>query len=365
MPQGYFHRGHQSALSSQSATERGLAARLPCAIGYGYEMLLRARDWAPLTVSKTVAYPDSDASRRQGGVSDLPPLEALRFFEAAARHGSFSAAAREVDVTPATVSYHVNSLERHIGTQLFTRFARGVSLNAEGQVYLNDIRRVFAELRHATARQRLRRQGCLLKLVSLEVVAEKWLMPKLADFKRSHPDIAIEFDVDHGDVDPRRRDFDIWIACPDQVPDTLQSETLLEETLFPVCSPQLIEMRGRPREPSDLHHWPLVYDLHWTMDWSHWFAHHGVDEADLSGASGFRLYTMVVQAAVDGIGVALGHSLMIARELEQGTLVTLLDSPVAAPGPYLLVTATGSRTKPEVVAFKQWILGHATGSNLA
>lgn len=293
-------------------------------------------------------------------MSDLPPLEALRFFEAAARHGSFSSAAREVGVTPATISYRVKSLERHIGTQLFTRFAHGVSLNARGQAYLDDVRRVFAELRHATDRQRVRRQGRLLKLVAIEVVAEKWLMPKLADFKKSNPDIAIEFEVDHGDVDPQRRDFDIWIAFADQVPDTLQSETLLEETLFPVCSPHLIETRGRPRKPSELHHWPLVYDLHWTMDWSHWFAHHGVAEADLSGASGFRLYTMVVQAAIDGMGVALGHSLMIARELEQGTLVTLFDSPVAARAPYLLVTAAGSSTKPEVVAFRQWILGHAT-----
>lgn len=314
----------------------------------------------PPSVSTITRTRESNASHRQDGVADLPPLEALRFFEVAARHGSFSAAAREVGVTPATISYRVKSLERHIGTQLFTRFAHGVSLNAQGREYLNDIRRVFADLRHATERQRVHRRGRLLRLVSIEVVAEKWLMPRLAGFKRANPDIAIEFEVDHGDVDPRRRDFDIWIAFTDQVPDTLQSETLLEETLFPVCSPQLIGTRGRPRKPGDLRQWPLVYDLHWTMDWSHWFAHHNVADADLSAASGFRLYTMVVQAAVDGMGVALGHSLMIARELEQGALVTLFDSPVAAPAPYLLVTAAASSTKPEVVAFRRWILGHAT-----
>ena len=181
-------------------------------------------------------------------------------------------------------------------------------------------------------------------------------MPLLSDFRATHPDIAIEFDVDHGPVDPVRRDFDLWIAFTDEVPPALHSEKLFEETLFPVCSPALLAARGRPREPADLHSWPLVYDLHWTTDWSHWFSHHGAAPADLSRASGFRLYTMVVQAAVDGLGAALGHSVMIARELEQGALVTLFDSPMAAPAPYLLVIAPGSRERPPVVAFRDWLL---------
>lgn len=287
---------------------------------------------------------------------DLPPLGALRFFEAAGRHGSFSAAARELRVTPASISYRVKAVERHLGTTLFSRFAHGVRLNQQGQAYLRDIQRIFADLNHATERRR-RRTTPLLRLVAIEVVAEKWLMPQLAEFKALHPDIVIEFEVDHGEVDPARRDFDVWIAFAEEVPDTLQSEMLLEETLFPVCSPSMLKARGRPQRPKDLHSWPLVYDLHWTTDWSHWFAHHGVAAADLSQASGFRLYTMVVQAAVDGIGVALGHSLMIAPELEQGTLVKLFDSPVAAPAPYLLVIAPASREKPEVLAFRDWIAG--------
>ena len=156
-----------------------------------------------------------------------------------------------------------------------------------GQAYLKDIQRIFADLNHATERHRHRRKTPLLKLVAIEVVAEKWLMPQLAHFKTLHPDIVIEFEVDHGEVDPDRRDFDVWIAFADEVPDTVLSEKLLEETLFPVCSPSLLQARGRPRKPKDLHAWPLVYDLHWTTDWSHWFAHHGVASADLSQASGF------------------------------------------------------------------------------
>ena len=292
---------------------------------------------------------------------DLPALESVRAFEAAARHESFVRAARELQVTAATVSHRVQELERHLGARLFSRYARGVRLNARGRSYADEIRRIFAEITAATERHRERAQAKRLKLVAVEVAAEKWLMPRLADFKAAHPDISIEFETDHREVDPDRRDFDVWIAFTDRVADTLHAETLFEETLLPVCSPAFLKAQGQPREPSDLHGWPLLYDLHWATYWSHWFAHHGLGAADLSQASGFRLYSMMVQAAVEGMGVALGHSLMIARELAEGTLVSLFDSRVTAPARYLLVTAPASIGKPEVRAFREWVLRHAGG----
>ena len=290
---------------------------------------------------------------------ELPPLESARAFEAAARHESFVRAAAELRVTPATISHRVKTLEQYLGAGLFSRHARGVRLNARGRAYLDDLQRIFAELGDATERRRERAEAQRLKLVAIEVVAEKWLMPRLADFKAAHPDIAIEFEVDHREVDPDRRDFDVWIAFTNEVAPTLHTEALFEETLFPVCSPALLAARGRPREPADLHRWPLLYDLLWAPYWSHWFAHHGAGAADLSQASGFRLYSMMVQAAVEGMGVAMGHSLMIRRELEQGTLVTLFDSRVTAPDRYQLVTAPASVGKPQVRAFRHWILGQA------
>ena len=206
----------------------------------------------------------------------------------------------------------------------------------------------LVHLSTATERHREHAEATHLKLVAVEVVAEKWLMPRLADFKAAHPDISIEFETDHREVDPDRRDFDVWIAFTDRVAaETLHVETLFEETLIPVCCPALLKARGQPGEPADLHGWPLLYDLHWTTYWSHWFTHHGAGTADLSQASGFRLYSMMVQAAVEGMGVALGHSLMIARELEQGTLVSLFDSRVSAPARYLLVTAPASIGQPQ------------------
>ena len=294
---------------------------------------------------------------------DLPPLESVRAFEAAARHESFVRAGQELGVTAATVSHRVRALETHLGARLFSRHARGVRLNTRGREYSAEIQRIFADLSTATERHREHAEATHLKLVAVEVVAEKWLMPRLADFKAAHPDISIELETDHREVDPDRRDFDVWVAFTDRVVETLHVETLFEETLIPVCSPALLKARGQPGEPADLHGWPLLYDLHWTTYWSHWFAHHGAGTADLSKASGFRLYSMMVQAAVEGIGVALGHSLMIARELERGTLVSLFDARVSAPARYLLVTAPASIGKPQVRAFRDWVLRQAGGEN--
>ena len=191
---------------------------------------------------------------------------------------------------------------------MFSRRPRGVRLNARGRSYADEIRLVFADLGAVTERHQEHRETKRLKLVAVEVVAEKWLMPRLADFKEAHPDIAIEFETDHREVDPDRREFDVWIAFTDQVDPTLHGETLFEETLIPVCSPALLEGTGTAsRRQADLHGWPLLYDLHWTTYWSHWFSHHGAGTADLSKASGFRLYSMMVQAAVEGLASPLDH----------------------------------------------------------
>ena len=166
-----------------------------------------------------------------------------------------------------------------------------------------------------------------------------WLMPRLAAFRSAHPEIVIEFETDHTNVDPARRAFDIWIAFVAGVPRTVQSEVLFEETFVPVCSPAFLASRQRPTHPGDLHEWPLLYDLAWEDYWTHWFACQQAGAPDMSRASGYRLYSMTIQAALEGMGVALGHSLLIAPHLERGTLVALFEPPVAAPARYFLALA--------------------------
>lgn len=295
------------------------------------------------------------------GAMRLPPLESLRFFEVAGRHESFAEAARRLDVTAAAVAHRIKVLEAYLGTRLFERHAHGITLSARGKSYLREVQRTLSALHQTTERHRDVARGNILKVVAVEAVAEMWLMPRLVTFQSAHPDIVIELETDHYEVDPSRREFDVWVAFTNEIKSAVQCEVLFEETLVPVCSPGFLASYGRPEKPADLREYPLLYDLAWHDYWAWWFAGQGAEAPDLSKASGFRLYSMMVQAAATGMGVAIGHSMLVAPELERGSLVSLLGPPVAAPARYFLATGPGVEGKPEVEAFREWVVDLARG----
>ena len=294
-----------------------------------------------------------------------PPLEVFRFFDVAGRHQSFAKAGRELGVTPGAVAHRIRTLEQYLGEELFERHSHGLVLSARGQAFLIEVQHILSALDKTTERFRAGAKGGVLKLVAVEAFAELWLMPRLAAFRCSYPEIVIEFETDHREVDPARRAFDVWIAFVAGVPRTVQSEVLFEETLVPVCSPAFLASRGRPEQPADLHGWPLLYDLAWDDYWAHWFASREAGAPDMSRASGYRLYSMMIQAALEGMGVALGHSLLIAPCLERGTLVGLFEPPVAAPARYFLAVAPGYGAKPEARAFLDWLRAETRKSGVA
>ena len=263
-------------------------------------------------------------------------------------------------MTSAAVAHRVKTLEASLGDKLFERRAHGVRLNPQGEAYLKDVQRILTDLHDVTERCRNRGDAPFLKIVAVEVVATNWLLPRLPEFKATHPDLVIEVDTDHGEVDPVRREFDVWIAFGHEVERTLHSETLFDEALISVCSPVLLEKRARPRRPGDLRDWPLLYALASESHWAYWFARLGLPPPDLSRAMGLRLHGMVVDAAIGGMGVALGHVSMIARELERRTLVSLFDARAAVPARYHVVTAPASRDKPAAQAFRDWLLDQAS-----
>ena len=308
------------------------------------------------------AQPKADRSRCR---QRLPPLGALRFFEAAARHESFAAAGQELDVTSAAVAHRVRTLEASLGDKLFVRFARGVRLTRPGEAYLKDVQRILSDLRDVTKRHRSRGQVRVLRIVAAEVVAKSWLMPRLAEFKAARPDITIEFEIDDREIGADGRDYDAWIAFTNEVEQTPHAETLFEEALVPVCSPAFLSARGRPRKPHNLREWPLLYNFEWESYWVYWFAHHHAPPPDLTRASGFRLYSMTVQAAVHGMGVALGHSAMIAHELECGLLTALVEPDAAVPAQYALKVAPSARDDSHVRAFRDWVLDQASSMRAA
>ncbi len=289
----------------------------------------------------------------------LPPLECLRFFEAAARRESFKRAADELGVTPGAVSHRVRRLESHLGGGLFDRGRRGVRLNARGEAFLADVRELLWDIQRVTDEHCVSRGKRRLRIISVEAVAERWLMPRLARFMAACPDLAIELDTDHRGFDRARRDFDVWIAYVDGVatphPQDLDEIPLFDESLVPVCSPGLLRERGRPARPTELHDWPLLFDLGMQEAWRYWFRRQGCPAPDLSGACGFRLYSMVVRAATDGMGVAMGHSKLIAEELRAGALVPVFGELADAPARCSLLPSALSDGKPEVHEFREWL----------
>ena len=297
----------------------------------------------------------------------LPPLECLRYFESAARLESFVRAARELGVTPAAVAYRVNVLEKHLGLALFERNKRSVSLNPRGRACLSDVQRVLADIRVFSEIYGSGPPARRLSIAAVEPIAERWLMPRLAGFAALEPDVAIEIDTDVGGADPR--DADLWITYAGEAgappAPAARHETLFEETLFPTCSPALIEQRSRPARAADLHGWPLLCHLGRRTDWHNWFSDQRTMVPDLSRASGFRLFSMVAQAAVEGMGVAIGSPSTLEAELRQGSLVALFDADTGPRMTCCLVTAAASGSRTEVRAFRDWIVRESTAQHTA
>lgn len=286
-------------------------------------------------------------------------MDCLRFFEAAARRQSFRRAGDELRVTGPAVAQRVRTLERHLGYELFERRPRGVVLNSRGRAYLAEIQSLLADILDVTARHRS--AAGRLRIVSVESVAERVLMPRLVEFHAAHPDIVIELETNHRGIDTSQRDFDGWIAYVGDTasphPDGLGAELLFEEQLFPVCGPGLLEELGRPAAAGDLKDLPLLVDLGWSEDWRYWYACQGESVPDLSKAWAFRLYSMVVEAAVAGMGVALGHGMLIADELAAGRLVPVLADHHPPTTRCSLMTTESAKDKPGLQEFRHWLLG--------
>ena len=217
------------------------------------------------------------------------------------------------------------------------------------------MQRVLADVERAANDIRGGSESGELKLVVPATFAQCWLMPRLLDYASLFPRVRVHLDTDDRALDSDRQ-FDLWIAFTDRTAWSMPTETLFAETLVPVCSPRLLGELGRPAAPADLREFPLLYELARESYWGLWFGAHGLEAPDLSRAFGFRQYVLTVQAAVGGLGVALGRSNMVEPELREGTLVRVLESGVVAPERYVLATAPASANRMEVREFRDSIL---------
>jgi LysR family transcriptional regulator, glycine cleavage system transcriptional activator len=288
----------------------------------------------------------------------LPPLAALRAFEAAARHLSFTRAADELHVTQTAISHQIRGLEERLGVRLFRRLPRGLVLTDEAQRYLPAVRDAFARLEAATAELLARRTGGTLTATVLPSFAAKWLVPRLGRFRAANPDIDLRISTSQHLVDFAREDVDIGIRMGRGHYPGLRVDRLFGETLVPVCSPALLEGEHPLRRPQDLAHHVLLHDDDET-DWRLWLELAGIKGVDVSHGLTFTDAAMVVQAAAEGQGVALARTALAAWDIAAGRLVRPFDVSMPHDLAYYLVCPEASAERPRIAAVRVWLLAEA------
>jgi LysR family glycine cleavage system transcriptional activator len=250
----------------------------------------------------------------------LPPLNALPSFEAAARHLSFSKAADELHVTHGAVSRAVRHLEDQLGAKLFVRATRSVRLTAIGASYAAEVRDVLDHLAAATIAATGQQSSGMLNVSTLDSFAAKWLVPRLFRFRRAHADVEVRLVTSERLADFVSDGIDIAVRYGRGQYPGLKAELLMEEGVFPVCSPKLLEGPHPLRAPADLKHHTLIHD-DFHIDWSMWLRTAGVEGVDPHRGPRLHSSDHAVQAAVQGEGVVLGRSGLVGDDLAAGRLV--------------------------------------------
>jgi len=294
----------------------------------------------------------------------LPPLAALRALDAAARHGSFTLAAAELNVMQSAISHQIRHLEDRWGLELFARDSRPLALTKAGAALAPVARDFFSQL--SVTLESVRAEGARgpLKISTLESFALTWLVPRLDDFCAHHPEIDVWISTKDHLVDFALEDVDLAIRLGHGDYPGLHSSLLLNEYVFPVCSMQLVERLGMPTGPADLARFPLLmrHDEMVSPDWGSWLAAAGVPDLPLNEGPRFPNSNMALQAAIAGQGVALVRSAHVDGGLSAAGLVRLFDVHCPAEAAYFLVYPEGMQTRPRIAAFHDWIQTEAARS---
>ena len=292
----------------------------------------------------------------------LPPLELLLAFEASARHLSFTKAAGELSLTQSAVSRQIQALEESLATRLFERRTRALLLTEAGQRLYQVAQQALGVLDAAT--QKLRGAGAArtVTVTTTPGFASLWLIPRLNGYLQANPGVDVRISASYELTNLEREGVDLGIryASADQMKG---QRPLFEEEVVPVCSPELAADPARPlREPADLRAHVLLHsdDSQYSwMEWNLWLHAHGLRDLKSAGALQFNQYDQLVQAAVNGQGIALGRLPLLQRLLKQGKLVTPFPKSVVSSRGYYLVRSVRAAGKREIADFTAWLLAEA------
>jgi LysR family glycine cleavage system transcriptional activator len=296
----------------------------------------------------------------------LPPLNALRAFEAAARHMSFSRAAAELNVTPAAISHQIRALEDDLGVRLFRRLNRSLELTESARQLLPDLADAFERIRAGVGRLRRHNETGTLTVTTAPSLAAKWLVLRLHRFAERHPEIDVRVTASDGIVDLAAGEIDMAIRYGAGRYPGLAVELLLANEVFPVCSPQLVEDGPKLRCPADLGRHALLHDLAGEIDplaptWTMWLKAAGVPAEIADHGVRFSNTYLALDAAIAGRGVALANTTIAAADLAAGRLVRPLALGVPDHFSYWIVTAPGALERRKVRLFRDWLRTEADG----
>ena len=287
----------------------------------------------------------------------LPPLNALRAFEAIARHLSFAKAADELHVTPAALSHQIRALEEQLGLVLFHRRTRAIELTDAGRLIYPGLQAGFDSVRNAIGQLDRAREGNVLVISATPGLIAKWLMPRLWRFLRAHPDIDARVSASMKVADFAAEGVDVAIRLTKQMQGHYHAEELFEDSMLPVCSPSLVEQGLR--SPADLPRFPLIHyefptSMHAPPIWADWFAVAGV-QGDATRGLKVNVADHALDAAVSGAGVSLSHKLIASDDVHAGRLVCPFGPQLPLPSAYHFVCPKGHETRPNVRAFRDWL----------
>ena len=285
----------------------------------------------------------------------LPPLNALRAFEASARQLSFTRAAEELFVTQAAISHQIKALEDNLGIKLFMRKNRSLLLTEEGQSYYLDIKDVFNSLHEATERLLARGAKGAITVSLQPSFAIQWLVPRLNTFNSLHPDIDVRIKAVDQAENSLTEDVDIAIYFGRGRWNDVYAEQLHTEYLIPVCSPLLISDSKPLNEIADLSNHTLLHDTS-RRDWKRWFKQVGVRGGNVNHGPIFSHSSMVLQAAIHGQGIALAHSILAKPDIDAGRLICPFKDVLVSKNSYYIVCREQQVDIGKISAFREWVL---------
>ena len=290
----------------------------------------------------------------------LPALTALRAFEAAARLGSVTAAAAELAVTQGAISRQIRLLEADLQQTLFRRLHRGVELTGAGQKLSASLTDAFGQIGYAVAD--LKRPQDTVSVKAVPTFAIRWLLPRLAEFRRLHPAVKLEVSTAWHGVELDKEDFDCGITGCDQpqmkTPQYVWVE-LVKEVIVPVCTPSYARKAGAPHIAADFARHNLLHPTPDRSDWRRWMEGWGGGRFDVSGGQTFDTIDLAIRAAESGLGVAIAELSLLADQIELGQLITPVPTAVPSGLSNWFVCRSNLAERPAVRLFRDWLVTEA------